>query len=132
MAQPAFVPSPRDRSIAVQLHDELKRFISALKETDPNIESIAAHVLALETLSKEAERTSYPILHETGQIVQNIISQSLLIPGITSTISVLKAAEIHSKDPTSLQIVLSTFKQYSETTRILIQELELLSRDLIF
>jgi hypothetical protein len=132
MADPAFAPTARDRSIATQLHDELKRLIADFKNLSANIENISVHMLALDSLSKEAERANYPILHDTGQIVQNIISQPLSIPELTKNISLLKAAEIYQKDPASLQHVLETFQQYSEATKILVQELELLARDLIF
>lgn len=132
MAEPAFAPTPRDRSIAAQLHDELKRLVADFKNLDSTIDDIAVHTVAIDALSKEAERANYPILHDTGQIVQNIISQPLSIPELTKNISILKAAEIYQKDPNSLKLVLETFKQYAEATKILVQEMELLARDLIF
>lgn len=70
----------------------------------------------------------------TAEILSNILSLSLEIPGAATPVSLLTAtlnyptADAVNSD---LSKILQTFVKYPESTQALIQELELLSRDLI-
>jgi len=72
-------------------------------------------------------------LKDAGQIVQNIISQPLSIPGIGKEISLHEAAKRYNpKDPSTSELkkMLETFLQYPNATEAMLTELELLCCDL--
>lgn len=72
-------------------------------------------------------------LKDSAEILQNILNQPLQIPGIEHEISLLKALEaFHAQQPenSDLSKMLRTFSSNPEPTEALIQELELIIRDL--
>lgn len=73
-------------------------------------------------------------LKDAGQIIQNILTQRLSIPGIEQEISLLEAAKRYSSlDPSSSELkkMLETFQKYPEALSAMLTELELLRKDLI-
>ncbi|MBS0615020.1 MAG: hypothetical protein JSR58_00525 [Verrucomicrobia bacterium] len=72
-------------------------------------------------------------LRDASQIIQNILTQPLSIPGINRDISLLEAAQsFNAKDPSTshLKRVIETFHEYREATETMLRELELLADDL--
>ena len=73
-------------------------------------------------------------LKDAGQIVQNILTQPLSIPGASKeTVSLLDAAKNYNdKDPSTsdLKKIVEMLAQYPEPTKIMLQELEILSNEL--
>lgn len=72
-------------------------------------------------------------LKDAGQIVQNILTQPLSVPGASKEISLVDAAKSYNdKDPSTsdLKKIVELFAQYPEPTKIMLQELEILSNDL--
>lgn len=72
-------------------------------------------------------------LKDAGQIIQNILTQQLSIPGIPKEISILSAAKrFNPSDPATsdLKKLIDAFIHYSAATEVLIKELELISDDL--
>jgi len=71
-------------------------------------------------------------LHDAGQIVQHILSQPLVLPGLPKELSLLKAAQKYLEDPTSLEFpkMLETFLHNRAAMDVMLQELKLLAADL--
>ncbi len=72
-------------------------------------------------------------LKDAAEILSNILSQPLSIPGASSEISLQKALESYDPAdpaPSDLLKILTEFVKYPEPTQTLIQELELLAQDL--
>jgi len=72
-------------------------------------------------------------LKDAGQIIQNILTQQLSIPGAPKDISILSAAKkFNPNDPATsdLKKLVDTFIHYSSATDVLLKELELISDDL--
>ncbi len=67
-------------------------------------------------------------LEDTAQILQNILTQPLDIPGTSSEVSLLTAAQ--NPDKTDLKKILEAFRNYPELTQSLLTELDLLHQDL--
>jgi hypothetical protein len=65
---------------------------------------------------------------DASQIIQNIITQPLAIPGASESISLLAAAQ--DTDSNNLRKILEAFHTYPELTQLLTTELDLLARDL--
>lgn len=65
---------------------------------------------------------------DASQIIQNIITQPLSIPGASENISLLAAAQ--DTDHHNLKKILEAFHTYPELTQLLTTELDLLARDL--
>ncbi len=68
-------------------------------------------------------------LHDTGEIVQNILLNPLAVKNFPRPISLLEAAQEPSQE--SLVRVLQSFLDYGESTNMLLTELDLLRQDLI-
>lgn len=72
-------------------------------------------------------------LKDAGQIIQNILTQTLSIPGASKEISILTAAKkFNPKDPATsdLKKVVDALHLYSSATDALLKELELICADL--
>ena len=72
-------------------------------------------------------------LKDSVDILSNILTQPLEIPGITENISLLQAIKRFSEqqpDNSELSKMLRSFASNPEPTRALIQELELIAHDL--
>lgn len=72
-------------------------------------------------------------LKDTGEIVENIITQPLSVPGAKSEISLLEAAKaFHPSEAMSsdLRKILLGFLQFPEPTEMMIRELEILAAEL--
>jgi hypothetical protein len=72
-------------------------------------------------------------LQDAGQIIQNILTQPLSIPGLPEETTLLSAAQSYQPgqgENSALYKVLLSFLQYPEPTKILIQELDILYKDL--
>jgi hypothetical protein len=72
-------------------------------------------------------------LQDSAEILFNILNQPLDVPGATLNVSLLGAAlNFDSAQPedTDLDKIMQEFVRYPESTQTLIQELELLHRDL--
>lgn len=72
-------------------------------------------------------------LQDAGQIVQNILTQSLSIPGAKENISLLEAAENFREEEamtSDLRKIILSFLQFPEPTEIMIRELQWLEEDL--
>lgn len=72
-------------------------------------------------------------LQDSAEILFNILNQPLDVPGATMNVSLLGAAlNFDSAQPenTDLSRIMQEFIKYPESTQALIQELELLYRDL--
>lgn len=72
-------------------------------------------------------------LKDSAEILSNIFNQPLEIPNATENITLLQALQTFSSqqpDNSDLSKMLRTFASNPEPTNILIQELELISRDL--
>lgn len=67
-------------------------------------------------------------LEDAAQILQNILTQPLDIPGATESVSLLSAAR--NTDKSDLRKILEAFRRYPELTQSLLTELELLYQDL--
>lgn len=65
---------------------------------------------------------------DAGEIIQNILSQPLDVPGGSPNISLLAAAL--KEDKADLKLIMESFARYPEATRALVTELELLAKDL--
>lgn len=72
-------------------------------------------------------------LKDTGEIIQNILTQPLSIPGARVSLSLLQAAaDFDPRNPigSDLRKILLSFLQFPEQTETLLRELELLQEDL--
>ncbi len=72
-------------------------------------------------------------LKDAGEIIQNILSQPLSIPGLPENITLLSAAQNYryvDGASSDLSKVLQTFLDYPEPTQVLIRELELIYQDI--
>ena len=72
-------------------------------------------------------------LKDSAEILSNILNQPLEIPNATENITLLQALQTFSSqqpDNSDLSKMLRTFASNPEPTQILIQELELIARDL--
>lgn len=72
-------------------------------------------------------------LQDSAEILLNIFNQPLDVPGATLNVSLLQAAlNFDSVQPeeTDLNKIIQEFIKYPDSTQTLIQELELLYRDL--
>lgn len=72
-------------------------------------------------------------LRDTGQILQHILGQPLVITGLSQEISLYDAAAHYNpKDPAASELkkVIETFLQYPDATEALIREMKLLSGEL--
>ena len=72
-------------------------------------------------------------LKDAGQIIQNILTQPLSIPGASKDVSILTAAKrFNANDPATsdLKKVIDALRLYSSATDALLKELELLCDEL--
>lgn len=72
-------------------------------------------------------------LKDAGQIIQNILTQPLSIPGASKDVSMLSAAKkFNPNDPATsdLKKVVDALRLYSSATDVLLKEVELLSDEL--
>ncbi len=72
-------------------------------------------------------------LKDSAEILSNIFNQPLEIPNVAENITLLQALQTFSSqqpDNSDLSKMLRTFASNPEPTHILIQELELIARDL--
>ena len=72
-------------------------------------------------------------LQDSAEILFNILNQPLEVPGATMNVSLLTAAlNFDSAQPENSDLckIMEEFVKHSDSTQILIQELELLYRDL--
>ena len=72
-------------------------------------------------------------LKDSAEILSNILNQPLAIPNASENITLLQALQTFSSqqpDNSDLSKMLRTFASNPEPTAILIQELELIARDL--
>lgn len=72
-------------------------------------------------------------LKDAGEIIQNILTQPLAIPGVKGDLSLIQAAkDFDSSNPmgSDLHKILLSFLQFPEQTEMLLNELELLKEDL--
>lgn len=67
-------------------------------------------------------------IEDAAQILQNILTQPLDIPGATPNVSLLNAAQ--NPDKSDLKKILQAFRSYPDLTQSLLTELELLYQDL--
>lgn len=72
-------------------------------------------------------------LKDAGEIIQNIVTQPLSIPGLPDNTTLLAAAENYRNVDAAnsdLSKILQTFLDYPEPTQVLIRELELIYQDI--
>ena len=71
-------------------------------------------------------------LRDAGEIVENILSQPLSIPGLEKPLSLLQASQVYLQDPASpeLKKILETFLQHPAALEVMLQEFKLLAQDL--
>lgn len=71
-------------------------------------------------------------LKDAGEIVENILTQPLSIPGLAKNISLLEASQGYLQDPASpdLKKMLETFLQHPAALEVMLQEFKLLAQDL--
>jgi len=73
-------------------------------------------------------------LKDSAEILSNILNQPLTIPGIAENTTLLQALQkFHEQQPetSDLSQMLRTFSSNPEPTHTLIQELQLITRDLM-
>jgi len=72
-------------------------------------------------------------LRDAGQIIQNILTQPVVVPEISDETTLFSAAQNYREgegaDSTLSKVMLS-FLRYPEPTQVLIQELEILHKEL--
>ncbi len=71
-------------------------------------------------------------LKDAGEIIQNVLTQPLSIPGIKGNLSLLQAAKNYDpRNPlgSDLRKILLSFLQFPEQTETLIRELEILREE---
>ncbi len=72
-------------------------------------------------------------LKDSAEILSNILNQSLSIPSLTENMTLLQALQnfpSQQAEHSDLAKMLKTFAAHPEHTQILVQELELIARDL--
>jgi len=71
-------------------------------------------------------------LYEAGEIVETILTQPLIIPGLQKSVSLLEASKHYLENPASpeLKKMLETFLRHPAALEIMLQEFKLLSQDL--
>lgn len=72
-------------------------------------------------------------LRDTGQIIQNILTQPISIPGLSDETTLLSAAQSYQEGEgasSALSKVMLSFLHYPEPTQVLIQELEILHKEI--
>lgn len=72
-------------------------------------------------------------VRDAGQIIQNIMTQPISVPELSDEMTLLSAAKNYQEGEganSALSKVLLSFLQYPEPTQILIQELEILHKEL--
>lgn len=72
-------------------------------------------------------------LKDTGEILETILTQPLLVPGLHEEISLLDAAKNYQPnalDRSDLSKILRSFLENPEPTQVLITELEILRDDI--
>lgn len=71
-------------------------------------------------------------LKDAGEIIQNVLTQPLLIPGVKGNLSLLQAAKDYDpRNPlgSDLRKILLSFLQFPQQTETLIRELEILREE---
>ena len=72
-------------------------------------------------------------LQDAGQIIENILTQPLSIPGAHTNISLLEAARNFNEaetDRSDLRKILLSFLQFPEQTEVMLRELEIIEEEL--
>ncbi len=71
-------------------------------------------------------------LKDAGEIVENILTQPLSIPGLEKPLSLLDASKDYLQNPSSpeLKKMLETFLQHPAALEVMLQEFKLLAQDL--
>ena len=71
-------------------------------------------------------------LYEAGEIVETILTQPLVIPGLPKGVSLLEASKHYLENPTSpeLKKMLETFLRHPAALEIMLEEFKLISQDL--
>ena len=72
-------------------------------------------------------------LHDAGDIIQNILTQSLSIPGSQAETSLFKSAEAFEPEEamtSDLRKILLSFLQFQNPTEIMLRELDILQNEL--
>ncbi len=71
-------------------------------------------------------------LRDAGEIIKNILTQPLAIPGLPKNISLYEASKHYLEDRSSpeLKKMLETFLQHPAALEVMLQEFRLLAQDL--
>lgn len=72
-------------------------------------------------------------LEDAGEIIDNILTQPLMIPGAKSDISLLEAAEQFDAEQyksSQLRQILLSFLQFPDSTSMMLREMEILQEEL--
>lgn len=72
-------------------------------------------------------------LHDAGKIIQTMLNQPLSVPGLPDGVTLLSAAEDYEAsegEASELSQVLLSFLKHPDSTKILLQDLDLLYSDL--
>ena len=72
-------------------------------------------------------------LEDSGNIIENILTQPLMIPGAKADVSLLEAAQNFDPDhagTSDLRKILLSFLQFPEPTKTMLRELEIIQEEL--
>lgn len=146
------LPSPTGRpsedikihNLAREIHKGISEFIDDVRKVVSNpglldhpefLEHLAQQIQNLSTPAREAAhlhgemRMLEENVQDAGDIIQNILTQPLIIPGEKKDYSLLEAAQTYTTKSaltSHLRKILISFVQFPEPTEILLRELELL------
>ena len=142
----AATSSPNVPLLSGQMQAQVLEFADHLQKIlqDPSLsaqasflEEFRVNVNHLNQTVEQAMRLRWKMLREnlkdSAEILSNILNQPLAIPNATENITLLQALQTFSSqqpDNSDLSKMLRTFASNPEPTAILIQELELIARDL--
>jgi len=74
-------------------------------------------------------------LEDAGGIIENILTQPLMIPGAKKDVSLLEAAQnfdLALSDSSDLRKILFSFIQFPEPTKTMLRELEIIQEELSY
>ncbi|NGX39458.1 MAG: hypothetical protein KR126chlam1_00787 [Chlamydiae bacterium] len=140
-------PSKDELNLAAELKKKVRAFMQEIKgvlESPSLVDNRDALIALSETviqLQAISEKTGEVIegtllcenLKDDGQIILNILNQSLSIPGAKANISLREAAELFNPKQTltsDLRNILVSFLQFPIPTEMMVRELEIIHDEL--
>jgi hypothetical protein len=126
-------PSPAPEKVANVLQNEITEYVAELlhtnlKNLDDHLPTLANVTIELgKTSAKSAEMVMSKNLKETGEIVETILENRHVIPGLDKPISLLEASKVYEQNPSSpeLKKVLETFLTHQPALGAMVHEFKL-------